>query len=212
MKIALINGSPKSNDSSSGYILHELKVFLENDRNMISEYYFRNTKLSKKGMEQLSECDVLVFAFPLYFDAIPSHLLNCLIQLEIFLSTVKEKDILVYTLVNCGLYEGCRNALAIEIMENWCAKTGLKWGQGIGIGSGAMLPAIKDIRIGHGPKRNLGKALKKLSSNILKCTSEENIYITTNLPRVVYKLTAEMGWRQIIEENGLRRRDLFLRK
>lgn len=212
MKITLINGSPKIKGTSSGCLLEELKTLIECDGNIIAEYYLRKPQFDTKEMEQLADCNVLVFAFPLYVDGIPSHLLNCLIQLETFFSAIKEKNITVYSLVNCGFYEGHQNALAIEMMENWCAKAGLKWGQGIGIGAGGMLPAVKNVSIGHGPKKNLGKALKNLSNNISKCTSEENIFITPNFPRILYKLSAEMGWRQSIKANGLKRRDLFLKK
>lgn len=212
MKIALINGSPKMKDSASNCILHELKAFLEKNSNIITEYYFRKPQLSKKEMEELIEYDILVFAFPLYVDGIPSHLLNCLIQLEGYFANIKEKEIMVYSLVNCGFYEGHHNELAIEMMENWCAKAGLRWGQGIGIGAGGMLPTLNNIPIGHGPKKNLEKVLKQLADNIVKCASEENIFTTANFPRVLYKLAAEMGWRRSIKANGLKRKDLFLRK
>lgn len=212
MKIAFINGSPKIKDSASGCILQELKAFLDQDSNIISEYCFRKPQLSTKEMEKLTEYNALVFAFPLYVDGIPSHLLNCLIQLEMIFANMKEKDVIVYSLVNCGFHEGHQNKLAIEMMENWCAKSGLKWGQGIGIGAGGMLPSLKSVAIGHGPKKNLEKALKQLANNILKGASEESIFITANFPRVLYKLVVEMGWRQSIKANGLKRKDLFMSK
>ena len=201
-KIAFINGSPKVKDSASGCILQELKSFLEHDSTIIYEYYFRKPQLSVKEMEQLAECDVLVFAFPLYVDGIPSQLLSCLVQLETFFTSIKEKEIIVYSLVNCGFYEGHQNELAIEMMENWCVKAGLKWGQGIGIGSGGMLAGLKNVPIGHGPKKNLGKAFKQLANNVLKCTSEENIFITANFPRVLYKLAAEMDGDTPLKQMG----------
>ncbi len=212
MKIALINGSPKSHGSASGCILHELKAFLDNANNMICEYSFRNPQLSSEEIKNLTECNALVFAFPLYVDGIPSHLLNCLIQLETLFSAIKDKNILVYSMVNCGFYEGNQNELAIEIMKNWCIKAGLKWGQGIAIGAGGMLPMLKSVPIGHGPMKNLGRALKQLANNILKSTPDDDIYITANFPRILYKLAAEMGWRQAIKANGLKREDLFLKK
>lgn len=212
MKIALINGSPRGKGNTSGYILQELKTFLQKDNNEIFEHHFKKPELSKDEMEQLAEYSVLVFAFPLYVDGIPSHLLNCLIQLEKFFKTTGRNDIVVYCIVNCGFYEGHHNKLAIEMMENWCAKAGLKWGQGLGNGAGGMIQGIKSVPIGHGPKKNLGKALKQLASNISKSASGENIFITANFPRILYKLAAEMGWQQDIKANGLRRRDLFLKK
>lgn len=212
MKIALINGSPKIKNSASGCLLSELKTFLEHDNNTISEYYFRSPQLSEKVMHELEEFNVLVFAFPLYVDGIPSHLLNCLIQMEKFFSEIKEKDIIVYSLVNCGFYEGHQNTLAIEIMKNWCEKAELKWGQGVGIGAGGMITALKDVPIGRGPKKSLGLAFEKLTNNILKHSSGDDIFITANFPRIMYKFAAEMGWGKSIKANGLRRKDLFLRK
>lgn len=210
MKIALINGSPKAKDSASAYLINELKALLEDDNKTISEYHFRKPLLTTEEIEQLAESNVLVFAFPLYVDGVPSHLINSLIQLENFFSTIKEKDIMVYTLVNCGFYEGHQNALAIEIMKNWCTKAGLQWGQGIGIGAGGML-TIK-VPIGHGTKKSLGVAFEKVMSNILSQSSEDDIYITADFPRILYKLAAESGWRKNIKANGLKRRDLSLRK
>lgn len=212
MKIALINASPKIRESASGCALHALKTFLDNNDTIISEYSFNKPQLSAEDIEPLAACNALVFAFPLYVDGVPSHLLNCLIQLETFFSTIKDKDILVYSIVNNGFYEGRQNALAIEIMENWSIKAGLKWGQGLGIGAGGMLPMLKNVPIGQGPMKSLGTALKQLAHNILRSTSEDSHYITANFPRLLYKLGAEMGWRQTIKANGLKSKDLFLRK
>lgn len=115
-------------------------------------------------------------------------------------------------MVNCGFYEGHQNKLALEMMENWCVKARLKWGQGIGIGAGGMLSGLKNVPIGHGPKKNLEKAFNQLTNNILNSSSEENIFVNANFPRILYKFAAEMGWRQAIKANGLKRKDLFLQK
>lgn len=212
MNIALINGSPKSKDSASGHVLKTLRAFLEPDSNSFTEYSFRKPQVSEEDMEQLGQSDVLVFAFPLYVDGIPSHVLSCLLQLESFLAKLDKKDILVYALVNCGFYEGHQNELALEIIKNWCAKAGLKWGQGVGIGAGGMLPMLKNIPIGKGPMKNLETAMKQLSGNILNEISSDNIIINANFPRLLYKLAAEMGWRKAVKENGLKRKDLSLKR
>lgn len=212
MKIALINGSPKTKSSASGCILQELKPLLGLGGNTINEYNFNKPHLSIDQIEQVAKFDTLVFAFPLYVDGIPSHLLNCLIQLEELFKDQNEKNITVYSIVNCGFYEGhqCKNA--IEIMENWCERAGLKWGQGVGIGAGGMIQSVKNVPLGYGPKKNLGTVFNQLVNNILNRTSGENIFITANFPRIMYKIAAEMGWRKAIKANGLRRKDLHLRK
>lgn len=211
MKIALISGSPK-NISASNFILKELRILLEKDSNIITEYHFRKSHIDRNDMEKIIECDVLVFVFPLYVDAIPSHLISCLIELEDFIASYKEKKIKVYSIVNCGFYEGVQNKVAIEIMENWCIKAGLQWGQGVGIGAGGMISMLQGVPSGYGPRKNMDKALMKLANNILENGTEENIFITANFPRIAYKLAAERGFRQAIKANGLNTKDLYMRR
>ncbi|HHY77671.1 MAG TPA: NAD(P)H-dependent oxidoreductase [Clostridiales bacterium] len=212
MRMAFINESPKTKNSASAYLLQDLKLLFLQDDAIISDYNFNKPSLSKEEMEQLKDYDIFVFSFPLYFDGIPSHLLNCLIQLESFLASVREIDIKVYSIVNCGFYEGHQTKLAIEMMENWCSKAGLKWGQGLGIGAGGMLPMIKNVPLGQGPKRNLEKSLRQLANNILNGSSGENMFISPNIPRIFYKFAAEMGWRKSIKANGLKKKDLSIQR
>jgi multimeric flavodoxin WrbA len=211
MKIALINGSPKAKNSTSGYILQTLKPLLPNEHEII-ECYFRIPHISNHDLEQIAECDILVFAFPLYVDGLPSHLINCLYQMEAFFNTMPTKKMVVYSLVNCGFYEGHQNAIAMEIMKNWCEKAKLNWGQGIGIGGGGMLPALAGVPDGQGPKKNLSRALKSIACSISAGATADDLYISPNFPRFVYKLGAEMGWRQQGKANGLKTKDLFMKR
>ena len=210
MKIAFINGSPKVKDSASGLILEDLKTFI-NDSSRISEYSFRKAYITEEEMSKLSECDALVFAFPLYVDGIPSHLLSCLMELEEYFKRVKNSNIKVYAMVNSGFYEGEQNKLAIEIMENWCYKAGIVWGQGLCIGAGMIMHSVIKVPPGHGPKKNLGNALKVLANNIFKGNSGENLCITANFPKFLYRVSGNLGWKQIIKKNGLKAKDLSRR-
>jgi multimeric flavodoxin WrbA len=211
MKIALINGSPKAKNSASENILKSLKDLLINNHT-ISEYNFRKPSVDNKEIEQIETCDVIVLAFPLYVDGIPSHMVSCLYEMETRLKASPKRDIKVYALVNCGFFEGIQNSLALEMVENWCEKCSVSFGQGIGVGAGGMLTAIANVPDGKGPKKNIYKALKELSNNISTFTSAKNIFVTPNFPRFAYKLAAEAGWRQVIKSNGLSRKDLSLRK
>ena len=211
MRIALINGSPKTKNSASGCILQALKGLLP-DEHEITEYSLRKSKISASDLEQISESSVLVFSFPLYVDGIPSQLLNCLYQMEMFFKAKAVKTMTVYSLVNSGFYEGEQNAIALEMIKNWCVKAGVDWGQGLGIGGGGMYPAMAAVPDGQGPKKNLQKALRIIAENLSAGAAAENIYINPGFPRILYKLAAEMGWRQQIKANGLKRKDLFTKK
>lgn len=212
MKIALINGSPKVKRSATNNILEVIKSLLDKETHTITEYHFAKPQIEVEDMEQFLDFDAMIFAFPLYVDGIPSHLINCLIRLENYISTNKTKKTMVYSIANCGFYEGHQNKVGLEIMENWCAKAGLKWGQGIGIGAGGMILSLAGVPFGHGARKNMDTALTKLVNNIVECNSQENIFTSPNFPRIAYKFLGESGFRKSIKRNGLRRRDLYLRK
>jgi len=211
MKIALVNGSPKLKNSASGNILNSLKPKLQ-DKNIIEEYLFRTTEISKDVLEQISKCNVIVFAFPLYVDGIPSHLLRCLYQIEKYLSSNINNEIYVYTIVNVGFYEGKQAAISIEMMKNWAEKTNVKWGQGIGIGGGGMMSMLDKSTDSQGPMKNVHNTLAVLANNIISYKSSDEIYTSPGIPRIVYKIGGEMGWRQAIKKNGLKTKDLFIKK
>ncbi|WMJ88156.1 NAD(P)H-dependent oxidoreductase [Anaerocolumna sp. MB42-C2] len=230
MKIALINGSPKINNSASRYLLSEIKNLIKDIRRDLNETFDKNfeikefnihkPEIDEKELKQLYQCNILIFAFPLYVDSIPSHLLNVLTILENYYSLNGGKNTIVYTLVNSGFYEGNQNKIAIEIMQNWTYKSRLTWGQGIGIGSGGMLLSLTNIPSGRGPKKNLSRALESFTKEILSNQSEtiptsnkttDNLYINMNIPRFAYIQAAHFGFRMSAKENGLKRRDLFKR-
>lgn len=121
---------------------------------------------------------------------------------------ITNRDTRVYCVVNSGFYEGKQNAIAIEILENWCNKVGLVWGMGIGFGGGGGLAYMGSCPLGKGPKASLGTAYKDLSKKIITKSSSENTYISIGFPRCFYKLGAEMGWRKMIKANGGTKKDL----
>lgn len=200
MRIAMINGSPKVNEtSSSGELLRELKKCISGEV-AYSDYTLRKSVLAEHITKELDECSVLVFAFPLYVDGIPSQLLSCLVQLEQV--GFANKDIIVYGIVNSGFYEGKQNAIALEILQNWCNKTGLKWGAGVGVGGGGGLAQMTSVPLGKGMKSSLGKAFNTLGESIMSMSTIENIYISIHLPRWFYKIMAEIGWKTQLKKTG----------
>ena len=205
MKISIINGSPKVGKSNSeilgNYILSLLKD------NEIKKYYSISVRLDNKIKNEIHNSDILIFLFPLYVDGIPSNLLKLLVEFE------KEKVIKsgskIYCVVNNGFYEGKQNHLAILQMKNWCEKVQAKWGQGVGVGAGELLPYLKKCKLGKGPLKNLGGALEKFSDNILTLKSDENIYINQNWLRILYFVQGSISWVLKARKNNLRVKDLF---
>lgn len=206
MNIALINGSPKHTGSASGVLLEELKGLLAGET--IAELNLHGPVIPESLPAELFRQDALVFAFPLYVDGIPSHLLRCLIKLE-ELFRGGEAHPTVYAIVNCGFYEGTQNRHALRMMQCWCERAGLKWGRGVGAGSGGMIAGLSKVPPGKGPKKNVSTALAQLAGSIRGLSGGENMLVNPNFPRIAYHKTGELGWRSQARANGLQTKDLF---
>ncbi len=205
MRIALIDGSPKANNSASSVLLKDVKGYLGEEAEVV-HFGFHSSAVSKEVIEELSGTDAWVFAYPLYVDGIPGHLLSCLIQLEE--ARLQNRQIHIYGIVNCGFYEGIQAKLALKILHNWCLKAGFIWSGGVGVGGGGGLAMMPKLEPGHGPKAPIDKALADYSEVILNKKKQENTYVSVAFPRFLYKMGAQIGWRQMIKANGGKSKDL----
>lgn len=173
--------------------------------NEVVTYNVCKTDFSGVQFSQIQSSEVLIFAFPLYVDSINSHLLRFLIELES--RGLGNKNSTVYCMINSGFYEGWQNHVAAGIMKNWCKAADLVYGQTLGVGAGEMLPFLKDVPLGHGPNKNIGIALWELSRNILSLNQGEDLFISPNWPRFLWKIASSfIFWYPKAKKNGLKKR------
>ncbi|MCD8118012.1 MAG: hypothetical protein LUE29_00725 [Lachnospiraceae bacterium] len=135
MKTVLINASPKLKGSASAYFLGLLRMFVR--RHVVSEQLRRKSDYERL-LAELPDADTVVFCLPLYVDGVPSHVLSFLKEMEVF---CRQSDIClnVYCIANNGFIEGRQNEPLMRVFQNFCARSGLKWCGGTGIGGGVML-------------------------------------------------------------------------
>lgn len=208
MRIALINGSPKGGTSNSGLLLDRLKPLIT-EGNELSAYRVNAKRLKPEQYQELCEVDTIVLAFPLYFDAIPSHLLRMMIEMEHYRQMHQgQKDLMVYALINNGFYEGQQCAIAADIVKNWCMRCGFRYGLTVGHGAGEMLGSLKELPLGKGPLKNLGKAMTHFSSAILTRSTGELLFIQPNFPRIMWRLSGTFYFYNKAKQNGLRLKEL----
>lgn len=209
MNITILNGSPKRGENTSDLLIRFLTAgFRETDAFEI----FRTNQDApdERLFESALAADALLFVFPLYVDGIPSHLLRLLSELA---RRKGEKRTRVYCVINNGFFEGRQDHVAAEQMKLWCRSAGMTWGQAVGVGAGEMLPFIANIPLGHGPNKNLGRALEALTDNLLNRRSDENLYLSPNWSRALWRLQSSSAvWLPRAKKNGLKRKDLFRRK
>ncbi|WFR55719.1 hypothetical protein QA584_19160 [Anaerocolumna sp. AGMB13025] len=206
MRIALINGSPKLNNSNSAFMLKGLETFISTGNDII-HYTINRNPLTEEQYLELCGMDILVIAFPLYIDAIPSHLFRMFVTLEEYMKTERKKDIYVYAIANNGFYEGKQNHIAFEIINNWCLRCGLHFGQGIAQGGGEMIGFMEKVPLGHGPLKNLGNTMKALAANLQARQTEPSALFSPNFPRFAWRFAAtHFFWNASAKKNGLNKK------
>lgn len=141
MKTIFINGSPKKKFSASAYFLSVQKFFVKGEK--IKEV-LRTKADGERILELLQDGDAVVFCLPLYVDCIPSHVLSFLKEMETFCHD-KQLKLSVYAIANNGFIEGVQSEALLQVFRNFCNRSGLNWGGGIGIGGGVMLNVMRIV-------------------------------------------------------------------
>lgn len=134
-KTVLINCSPKKKLSVSGFIMKCQGLMIRGRK----EYFQLRTPADRRPiLDALKDADKVVFVTPLYVDSVPSHALPFLNEMEAF---CRENGLAlkVYAVANNGFIEGKQNEPLMRVMENFCARAGITWCGGVGIGGGVML-------------------------------------------------------------------------
>ncbi len=141
MKTVLINCSPKKRLCASAYFLGLQRFFVKGKK--VTER-LRNKSDHKRILQELTDADTVVFCLPLYVDSVPSHILPFLKEMELF---CKENNLrlTVYSISNNGFIEGNQSEPLLRVFQNFCARSELEWGGGIGIGGGVMLNVTRIV-------------------------------------------------------------------
>ena len=134
-KTVLINCSPKRKLSVSGFLMKCAGVMIRGKK----EYLHLRTPADYPAiLEALKDAGKVVFVTPLYVDSVPSHMLPFMREMEAFCRENGLK-LKVYVIANNGFIEGKQNEPLMQVVENFCTRSGLEWCGGIGIGGGVML-------------------------------------------------------------------------
>jgi hypothetical protein len=210
VKALLINGSPHRAAAASRVILDTLKAKLGPRH----EYRMIEVVTQREALPEDLEADLLVLAFPLYVDSLPSPVLDWLISCERLRSETSRsggalKPQAMIAVVNCGFYEGVQNESALAIVANFCARAGIQWRGGLGIGSGGMMKGVESAPENMFIKRPVSRAITELAELALDPSRGPRvIYASHAFPRRLYIAAAHSGWRHDARANGLKVRDL----
>ncbi len=139
MKTVFINGSPKQRFSASDYFLDVQRLFV---KGTTVKEKLRNKSDHERILNKMKDADAVVFCLPLYVDGVPSHVLSFMKEMELFCWD-NNLRLNVYVIANGGFIEGKQNSTLLEVFSNFCARSGIKWCGGIGVGGGVMLNVLR---------------------------------------------------------------------
>lgn len=205
MKIALINGSPKSKNSASGILSLYFKK-LAKDKCECVEVRMNRPELTDDAVSVLGECETWIIFYPLYVDGVPGHLLSCLEAIEKIKARFGEKNI--YAVSNCGFHDGGQCEWSLDVIKHWSRRAGFVFKGGIGLGGGGAVPEVNDMPVSGMLTSKYNKALKFLLEKAIGKNSFDNFYASINMPRFFFKLAAEYGWGRKLIKNGKKRKDI----
>ncbi len=143
MRTLLINCSPKKRFCASAYFMTLQKLFIRGEK---KTDILRTKADYSRLLEELKNTDNVVFCLPLYVDAVPSHVLGFLPEMEKFCKE-NELHLNIGCVANNGFIEGRQNEPLMQMFENFCSRSASKWIGGVGIGGGVMLNVTRIVFI-----------------------------------------------------------------
>ena len=135
MKTVFINCSPQKTFCASSYFIFLQRLFVRGRK--VTEK-LRSQGDHQRILKKLADAQAVVFCLPLYVDGVPSHVLSFLREMERYCGENK-MQLDLYSISNNGFIEGGQSEPLLQIFQNFCARSGLNWCGGIGIGGGVML-------------------------------------------------------------------------
>ncbi|MBR4719675.1 MAG: hypothetical protein IKP31_05475 [Lachnospiraceae bacterium] len=141
MKTVFIDCSPKRKFSASGFIAVMTSLFVFGSKKKMK----LRTKSDHEGiLKELEDADAVVFSMPLYVDGVPSHVLPFLKEMGGWCRN-NNSHIRVYVIANNGFIEGRQNEPLMQVIENFCLRSGIEWCGGLGIGGGVMMNVMRIV-------------------------------------------------------------------
>jgi len=208
MKISMINGSPKPGKSNSGAIIKIIRERIK-DKHEVKIHNLGTNKFKNEILEEIISTEVIILVFPLYLDSIPANTLKMLIELGDIIKLKHKNDLIMYSVVHNGFLEGKQTSIAFEMIENFCGRSGIQFGGGIGQGaSSGFYGAINSIVF----KCIYNNFFGSLESLIKKIDLKQPFgirYLSPHIPGFLFRIIGAQAFALRARKYGLSKNDIM---
>lgn len=210
-KALMLIGSPKAKNSTSealgNYLLNGL-----NKKGYIAEklHIPATLKHDVQGLiDKVNETDLLIIAFPLYVDSLPSPLIKALeLIAEHRNNHQSDKLQSLMVIINCGFPEAHQNDTALRICKSFASHANFKWLGGLAMGGGPAIGGKPIDQLG-GMTRNLVKvldmAIEAIADNKEIPIEAIDLMSAKLFPGWIFTLFADRGWKTQAKQYGVQR-------
>ena len=215
MKISMINGSPKLSKSCSSLLLEELKKSI--NEKSVSSFDITNFDISKHALNEIelnevTNSDILVVAFPLYVDGRPSHVLEELYELEsAFSGNPNSRNTVLYGIVNNGFSESHQNKNAAKMLELFCKRSGIIFGQVLALGGGEVIRQMLESGMPFLTAKlsYIKDDWNTFVDNIVVKRTGSTLFCSFKFPTWLFRIVGNSTfWNKSAKENGISKKQM----
>ena len=167
---------------------------------------------------KMLDSGLFILSSPLYADGVPAMVLRAFEEIKRAKEALPPerdlKGVRMTAIFNCGFPESHHNDVALKICRLFAADVGFHWVGGLGLGMGEVLgrrPLAEAGRVARPVGRALALAAEALDQG--KDIPPEAVELMAKplIPRFLYVLMGNRGWKKQAEKNDLTAEDLYRR-
>lgn len=210
----LLVGSPKgpgsTSDSIGTYLVDRLRVGSFDTEKFRIHPSIRSDKGRENLISAIDECDVLILAFPLYVDSLPSPVIRAMEFVARHRNSAKQfKRQGFLAISNSGFPEAHHNKTALAICRRFALESGFEWLGGLALGGGQAVDGRPLGKLG-GMARNIRKSLDLTASALIegRPIPEEAVSFMAKpiTPVWMYTWFGELRWKRQARKHGVKNR------
>jgi NAD(P)H-dependent FMN reductase len=212
MNVLLLVGSPKGRRSASWRLGSVLAEGIRKRGAAVGEEMVHEGVRSEAGTARLLDAvdaaDLVLLAFPLYIDSLPAPLLRLLESIgERRTRAAPAGSPRLAVVVQCGFPEAHQCGTAVDICRLFADRSGMRWAGALAMGMGGLVGG--DLRKLPGGGKALldaiGMASESLAGGGDIPETATALFAKPLMPRWMYTLFGNLGWRMQLRKNKARR-------